>query len=280
MSCRAVPLAAACAVALVGLVACGGEQTTEPSGTSPLLEHVHGLGVDPADGVLYAGTHHGLFRIAGSKIEGPIADLEQDFMGFTVAGPHHFLASGHPGAGQDAPAALGLLESTDGGESWRTRSLAGEADCHALAYRHDTAYCLNSMTGELLASPDLENWEVRTRMPFLDIAIGPSSSDELLVTSEQGPLLSVDGGRSFEPVDGAPLLVFVEWLHDGTVVGVGPDGTVLIRSPGARQFTTIGSMHHVPEAFHAASPTELYASIGGRLWASTDGGKSFEALSG
>lgn len=40
-----------------------------------------------------------------------------DLMGFTVAGPDRFLASGHPGPGADLPEPLGLVESRDGGQS-------------------------------------------------------------------------------------------------------------------------------------------------------------------
>jgi hypothetical protein len=38
----------------------GGAAST--AGTGVEVAHVHGLGVDPADGTLYAGTHHGLIR--------------------------------------------------------------------------------------------------------------------------------------------------------------------------------------------------------------------------
>jgi hypothetical protein len=51
------------------------------------LEHVHGLGVDPADGVLYAATHFGLWRIPEQGQATRVADRYQDTMGFTVVGP-------------------------------------------------------------------------------------------------------------------------------------------------------------------------------------------------
>jgi hypothetical protein len=68
------------------------------SGAGVEVAHLHGLGVDPADGTLYAGTHHGLIRLPDGGEATLVADRVQDFMGFTVAGPQHFLASGHPGA--------------------------------------------------------------------------------------------------------------------------------------------------------------------------------------
>lgn len=46
-------------------------------------------------------THQGLSRYvdSGPQLVGPVIDL----MGSTVAGPDHFSAFGHPGAGTDLP---------------------------------------------------------------------------------------------------------------------------------------------------------------------------------
>ncbi len=90
------------------------------------MEHIHGLGIDPADGMLYAGSHYGLFRV---PVEGAVTLVSpvQDFMGFTVAGPDRFLASGHPGEDQDGPSSVGLIESTDGGESWGSKPILSSA---------------------------------------------------------------------------------------------------------------------------------------------------------
>jgi len=106
------------------------------------VAHVHGLGVDPQDGTLYAGTHHGLIRVPEQGEPTRVADRVQDFMGFTVVGPRHYLASGHPGEGQGGPSSLGLIESTDGGQTWNSVSLAGEADFHVL--EGDTTGCTGS----------------------------------------------------------------------------------------------------------------------------------------
>jgi hypothetical protein len=61
-------------------------------------------------------THDGLFVAAadGWAALGPVIDL----MGFSVAGPDHFYASGHPGQVSDLPNPVGLIESKDGGQTW------------------------------------------------------------------------------------------------------------------------------------------------------------------
>lgn len=277
-SARRASLAAA-SVALAAMIAgCSstGTDGTTGEGGKVELAHVHGLGVDPADGALYAGSHHGLFRAAeGGDVAGPVGDLVQDFMGFTVAGPNHFLASGHPGPGQPGPGSLGLLESTDGGETWKSRSLEGEADFHALEYRHDTVYGVNAMTGQLLVSNDMEEWDSRTDLPLADIAVSPEDADTLVATTEDGPALSTDGGRSFDVIDDAPLLLLVSWAQDGTLVGVSPDSVVHVRPNGKTDFVRAGELPGPPEAFHAENADTIYAAADGALWRSTDAGRTF-----
>lgn len=102
------------------------ESTSVPGGADPGVEHVHGLGVDPADGVLYAATHYGLFRLPEQGDPVRVADRYQDTMGFTVNGPNTFLGSGHPDfvADPDFPTRLGLIRS-DGGKGGRSCHSAG-----------------------------------------------------------------------------------------------------------------------------------------------------------
>jgi hypothetical protein len=262
-------------VAAVGYLALrGGAGST--SGAGVQVEHVHGLGVDPADGTLYAGTHHGLIRLPEDGEPTLVADRVQDFMGFTVAGPQHFLASGHPGPGQDGPSALGLLESTDGGQTWEALSLAGEADFHVLDYRHDRVYGVNAMTGELLVSDDKRSWETRTNLPMADFAASPDDADVVLATTEQGLARSDDGGRSFGPVPGAPLMLLVSWGEDGALVGVGPEGAVYTSPGDGQPWEQRTQLDGRPEALLAVTADEVYAAAGGDILVSTNGAESFK----
>ncbi|NYG55323.1 F510_1955 family glycosylhydrolase [Nocardioides perillae] len=245
-------------------------------GASADLEHVHGLGVDPADDTLHVGSHYGLFQVQedSGTVAGPIADRVQDYMGFTVAGPDHFLASGHPGEGQDGPSSLGLIESTDGGRTWTTRSLAGEADFHALEYRHGLVYGANAMTGDFMVSDDMETWDTRSTLPLADFAISPTDPDTIIATTGEGPALSTDGGRTFALVEDAPLLLLVSWAEEGTLVGLDPSGIAYASADGS-DFDKVGSLGAEPEALQAADDGTVYASASGRLYRSTDGARTF-----
>lgn len=238
------------------------------------MEHIHGLGVDPADGMLYAGSHYGLFRVPAKGAVTLVSPV-QDFMGFTVAGPDRFLASGHPGAHQDGPSSVGLIESTDGGVSWQPLSLSGEADFHSLEVVNETVFGLNSMTGDLMVSVDGLDWEARSTEPIADFAVDPENVDVILSTTEQGPALSQDGGQTFQLLSGAPLLVLVDWAADGTLLGVAPDGAVHVSTDGGASWEARGRLPGGPEALHVEGADEVYAAAAGTVWESTDGGDSF-----
>lgn len=262
-------------IGVLGFLALRGSGSSDSATGGAELEHVHGLGVDPGDNALYAGTHYGLFRLPEQGQATRIADRVQDFMGFTVAGPDHFLASGHPGEGQDGPSSLGLIESTDGGQTWESLSLAGEADFHALEYRHGQVYGVNSMTGEFMVSAAKKNWETRTDLPMADFAVSFDDPEVILATTEQGLAGSEDGGRSFTLVRGAPPILLVSWADDGTLVGLGPDGTVYVSSDGGEAWEERARLDGSPEALAAVNETEIYAAAGGAVLASTDGGRNF-----
>jgi hypothetical protein len=238
------------------------------------MEHIHGLGIDPADGMLYAGSHYGLFRVPDEGAATRVSPI-QDFMGFTVAGPNRFLASGHPGEGQDGPSSVGLIESTDGGKSWQPLSLSGEADFHSLEVVDETVFGLNSMTGAFMVSVDGREWEARSTEPIADFAVNPENTDVVLSTTEQGPARSQDGGKTFQLVSGAPLLVLVDWATDGTLLGVAPDGAVHVSTDDGGTWEARGRLAGAPEALHVQDADDVYAAAAGAVWESTDGGNSF-----
>jgi hypothetical protein len=256
--------------AILFVVSRGGESAT--TATPAGMAHVHGLAVDPADGQLLAGTHFGAFRVAenGELAQfGPV----QDFMGFSVAGPGHYLASGHPGADDGGPGNLGLIESTDGGKTWDTVSLEGEADFHVLKFRHDRVY--GSSGGQLMVSEDKKTWDTRASIPIADLAISPEDPDTLIVTTQQGLGISTDGGRRFQELEGAPGLQLLTWTENGTLVGVDPNGVVHVSDDGGKTWTERGNAGGQPGAVTATDDQIFVATRDGRVVESTDGGSTF-----
>jgi hypothetical protein len=130
---------------------------------------VHGLDINPADGLLYAATHFGVWRISDGGDPVRVADRYQDTMGFTIAGPDYFLGSGHPDLRDDLPAHLGLIESRDGAETWKSLSLLGEVDFHALDAKHGRIYGYDSTSSTFMVSSDGRSWRRLARLVLLGL---------------------------------------------------------------------------------------------------------------
>lgn len=219
-------------VAIVGaLVVVADSGSDEPSATdgSERVAHVHGLGVDPADGIVHVATHNGLFQLADDGTAKRVSHDRHDFMGFTVVGAGHFLASGHPAPGTDAARELdqplfGLIESTDGGATWDPKSLSGVADFHALEAAHGNVYGFNASSSQFMVSDDGIDWEARAGTPIADLAVHPDDADRIVASSARGLLESVDGGRSWRPVEGAPPVVFLDWHAERGLWGLDAGG--------------------------------------------------------
>jgi len=279
----AIAVAVVAAVAVTVILARGGAGESRRSagldpfpGADPGVAHVHGLGVDPTDGTLFAATHYGLFKVPESGKATRVANRYQDTMGFTVVGPGDFLGSGHPDQREnDLPSRLGLIHSTDDGQTWTALSLAGQADFHALEARHGTVYGYDSGSGRFMVSTDRRSWNRGATLPMADFAVSPANPDLILATTERGLARSTDTGRTFAPAGDAPGLVVLAWPTEKTLIGVGSDGAVQVSADGGSSWTARGRLDGEPEAITAPDDTHLYVATSSGIHASTDGGRTF-----
>lgn len=244
---------------------------SEPSG----FEHIHGLGVDPADGTLYVASHFGVFRVVDGEPE-RVADRYQDTMGFAVIGPQHFLASGHPDLREDLPASLGLIESTDGAETWQPLSLLGEADLHAIEPTDGTVYPVEASEGRLIATDDLLEWRTVDTRSLIDLAAGPNS-DELMATTPEGELLRYDAEALPTRVESAPELTVIDWAKEGWI-GATPSGDVYVSATGD-DWQQVGRVGGDVSALEVSAEV-WYAATDGAVFTSADRGRTWEPLVG
>lgn len=253
-----------------------------PLDVEPGVVHVHGLGVDPGDGALYAATHSGLFRIGEQGVADRVADRAQDTMGFSVVGPGRFIGSGHPDVREDEvrPPLLGLVESDDAGLTWERLSLHGQADFHALAAAHGQVYGYDSTSGTFMVTGDRREWDRRSRLPMLAFAVDPADRDRVVATTRQGPVLSTDGGRTWSALEGAPPLAVLAWTEGAGLFGAAGDGTVHRSDDGGRTWQQTGSVGGEPEALTVDVPAGAAARVhvavaGTGIVVSRDGGTTF-----
>ena len=266
------------------LAACGGDDGTSGSSDggegaaapeeAPALEHIHGLGVNPADGRLFIATHHGLFAAGeGETRPQKVGETGQDIMGFSVVDADRFIGSGHPGPDQDLPPNLGLIESRDGGETWKNVSLLGQADFHVLEESGGTIYGFDGAEGRLMVSRDGgRTWS--TRAPpaaVFGLAIAPEDPARIVASTEQGLFASGNEGRGWRPLrrDVGGLLT---WPSRDRLYLVDAQGQVFVSSDGGGEWSTQGSIGGQPTAF-ISHGDELYAALAdGTVKRSTDGG--------
>ena len=272
---RFLGLLVASAALITGCTSNGGGPDDAGSRDDQVLGHVHGLGTDPADGALYIATHFGVFRTARDGSLHRVADRWQDTMAFTVVGPGHFLASGHPDLREDLPTHLGLIGSENAAESWSTLSLGGKADFHALDLTGDRIYGYDALTGRLLTTTDRTHWALVSRVPVVDLAADPTDQDRVLVSAVNSALTVYDRGRGGSAVlENAPPVVLLDWPTDDLLVGVTAGGQVYRGSDSGRTWTRTTDVPGAPEAldvteqaWHIATARGIYRSEdSGRTW--------------
>ena len=249
---------------------------SKPAEAGPV--HVHALGVDPGDGSLFIATHTGLFRLPLDQ-ESPerVSDLHQDTMGFTVAGPGHFLGSGHPDPRDDLPPLLGLIESRDAGKSWTPVSLLGEVDFHVIRISGLRVVGYDATSSRILISEDGgRTWKDREPPERLyDLVSRPGFPDTFVAAAEDRLLISRDGGLSWRQRElGTGLLA---WPRDDRLYRIDPSGG----APGRVRTAAVGGRLAVSSA---ARPRRSWRSVfspstspthTGAIQRSSDGGSTW-----
>jgi hypothetical protein len=254
-------------------------QPLAPQDPGPV--HVHGLGVNPADGALFIATHTGLYRAGqGERRAKRVGGCYQDTMGFTIVGPNRFLGSGHPDINeaqeQGLPGLLGLIESTDSGENWEPISLLGEADFHVLRSVGGRVYGYDVTNDRLLVSGDRgRSWNKLNKPgPLVDLAVDPSNAERMVAAStgglEEGLFESTDNGRHWKRR--ADTVGLLAWPRSDRLYLVVQGGLVFVSDDGGRQLRNVGDIGGAPAALFAQGPGELYvARHDGTVKRSTDG---------
>lgn len=238
-------------------------------------QHVHGVAVNPGDDRVYLATHDGLFRYdaTGPVRVGPVIDL----MGFTVAGPNHFYASGHPGDGTDLPNPVGLLESTDAGQTWNQLSRQGQSDFHALTA---SPWGILGNDGTLRASQDGQQWrDLQIPTPPTALAASPDSQTVLAAT-DAGLLRSTDAAQTWSTPPAAPPLTVLAWTGDGTAVGATSDGALHVSTDTGLTWQRRGRTPppQAIAAVAAADELRILVVTGNAVLDSADGGITFTPL--
>jgi hypothetical protein len=274
---RQLLLGAAAIAGIATLTGCGesdGGPSLQDAQTDPGPVHVHGLGENPADGSTVIATHTGIWRLPeGSKEPTRVANRFQDTMGFAVAGPDHFVGSGHPDMSEDLPPFLGFIDSRDAGETWDQVSLLGEADFHVLEISGNRVYGFGSdfkeRRSQFLTSGDGGRTWTEFDVPeeIVSLAIDPTDPETLVASGETRLFISSNNGRNWSPVPGPPgLLVWRQNLHL-----INRRGMVFVAPKPGGTFKRVGRIGGEPAAFDAGDNELLVALHDGTIKESSTG---------
>ena len=190
------------------------------------------LTVDPGDGTLTIGTGLGMYRLAPGRRNATAAEgsLTTDSASGAVSSnlvlryvaPGVLVASGHPKDGSSLPEDLGLIRSEDGGDTWRSVSLLGEADLHALDVRGDRVIGHPAEEVRLLVSKDAgESFEERTPPDLpVDVDLDPTNPDRVAITTSDGVYVSQDAGNTWRQRDVVASGAHLAWAESGLLYSV------------------------------------------------------------
>jgi photosystem II stability/assembly factor-like uncharacterized protein len=191
-----------------------------------IIHHVHGLAFTADGKALVVPAHVGLavYRDGRwSRAPGPAHDL----MGFSAA-ERAIYSSGHPAPGSPLANPLGLVKSTDGGKTWKSLSLAGEADFHAMAvgYRSGAVYVVNGAPNSRMPGPgiyfttdDGASWKrseaAGLAAEVISIAAHPTDARTVALGTLGGLYLSRDSAARFERIGDASPVPAIAFDFDG-----------------------------------------------------------------
>lgn len=173
------------------------------------FHHIHGLAVDSGDPrVLVVATHVGLIKGFDGGNWTYAGPDKSDYMGFTMHPTDNRTAwsSGHPAGG----GLQGVRKTMDGGRTWATIALQGQADCHGLTVSRadpDLIYCAHSGTGLYRAENGRDFERVAAEglsQPVIALATPPGLRDLVYAANAQGLQRSENRGGSWQAVAAAP----------------------------------------------------------------------------
>ncbi|PGO32664.1 VPS10, VPS10 domain protein [Bacillus cereus] len=176
--------------------------------TSGKIEHIHGIGYAGNMPGISIATHSGIKVYQNGKWFETKTELH-DYMGFQAT-KNGFFASGHPEPGANLKNPLGLMKSSDGGNTLEKLAFYGESDFHNLAvgYNTEAIYLYNErpnsklQQGFYFSTDNGQDWK-NSKLKGLSstihsFSVHPDQSSVVAVSAKAGVYLSTDYGNTFE----------------------------------------------------------------------------------
>ncbi len=236
------------------------------------MAHIHNLML--TDNEMLIGTHTGLWSQVMGKKATRVGSSQFDVMGLTMVNGA-MAASGHPGVGEENVNNLGFRISMDGGMTWENTSLFGKVDFHRLVASANIVMGISAGDGALMRSEDAgKTWTTLTNPGLYDLAMDPTDSKMVIGTTQSGPLLSIDGGKSFTAIAGSPIIALLSW-DKARLVGVTPAGELYQSLDMGTTWKKLATLSGEPMALTVRGD-QIAILAGTTVYYSTDAGTTFK----
>ncbi|HDX9628137.1 TPA: VPS10, VPS10 domain protein [Bacillus cereus] len=172
------------------------------------IAHIHGIGYAGNMPGISIATHNGIKVYQNGKWFETTTQLH-DYMGFQAT-KNGFFASGHPERGANLKNPLGLMKSSDGGNTLEKLAFYGESDFHNLAvgYNTEAIYLYNErpnsklQQGFYFSTNNGQDWR-NSKLKGLSstmhsFSVHPDQVSVVAVSTKDGVYLSTDYGNTFE----------------------------------------------------------------------------------
>lgn len=235
------------------------------------LSHVHNIRALGDQIIL--GTHEGLYQYLNEKSVKRISPERFDVMGLAISARGIF-ASGHPGQGSKLPEPIGVLFSSDGGETWKKLALAGQVDFHILETVGQDIYGADSGSGELMYSSNGgKSWIKRGKNSFEDIAPNPKVKGSALSVKDGKLYRSTDAFITSKRVKTSFGVNSIDWIEGSLIAS---SGTVLYQSINAG--TSWKKLATLPASIGPITQSSKIIALvmDGAIYSSSNGGKTFK----
>lgn len=266
--------------------------------TDVKVSHIHGLGYPGSGDALMLASHHGPVLYEDGVWKEATGE-KHDYMGFQAVADG-FVSSGHPEPGSDYKNPLGLLKSTDAGESFKQYAFEGEIDFHYLAagYNTDRIYVYNEMPTEKLGngfyySDDLgQSWTALKMGGFeaemmSNIAAHPDEPETIAIGTDKGLYLSKDAGQTFSLATKGKMITYALLGKQHAYVAELVDDQVQLnqlnltskeeKSLNIPKLKNVNAIHYI--AVHPTNDKEIsIATLQNDVYQSTDGGATWTQI--
>lgn len=194
------------------------------------FQHIHGLGYTSNGEELYVPVHDGLRVYKDGTWTIPTAGENHDYMGFSMF-KEGFYSSGHPAPGSDLANPLGIIKSTNKGETIKLLDLYEEVDFHGMTvgYENQDIYVFNLRKNSRMNQPGLyystdetKTWNQSElqglKAQATSLTAHPTEQGVVALGTVEGVVLSEDYGNTFEKLSISNIVSAVSFGHQNNLL--------------------------------------------------------------